>query len=331
MAAPLLLGVEIGGTKLQLGLGHGDGRILALERLQVEPARRAEGIREQILAAIEPLLARASARRADLAAAGIGFGGPVDADRGTIIKSNQIEGWEQFQLVEWVRQALGIARVSLQNDADTAGLGEARFGAGQGLSPILYVTVGSGIGGGLICDGRIYRGAGQGAMEIGHLWVLEPGRQGTSRRTLEQVASGWSIAQAGRELLAARGDAASSILGALAGGMPSRVTAALVAQAAAQGDPAALAVLRCAREALAAALAHAVTLLAPRRIILGGGVSLIADELWLEPIRSELEARVFPPFRGTYDVAHAALGEEVVVHGSLALAAAALVDFSAPG
>lgn len=322
MADPLLLGLEIGGTKLQLGVGRGDGTILALERLKVEPAQGAAGIRAQIRSALDPLLARAGAQRTDLAAAGIGFGGPVDAERGTVIKSNQITGWEQFALVAWMRQELGITPVSLQNDADTAGLGEARFGAGRGLSPMVYVTIGSGIGGGLICAGRIYRGAGQGAMEIGHLWTAGPDPSGTEARTLEQVASGWSIGQAGRDLLARRRDL-SSPLSSLAGGEPARITAAMVAEAAAGGDAEAREILHRGARAVARALAHVVTLLAPRRIILGGGVSLIRDEFWLNPIRVELEARVFPPFRGKYDLVHAALGEQVVVHGALALAAEA--------
>jgi glucokinase len=309
MDSPLLLGIEIGGTKLQLGLGTGDGRLIALERRLVVPEHGAAGIRAQIEEATGVLLVE-RAERPD--ALGIGFGGPVDADRCVVNLSNQIDGWAGFPIAEWAKETLGIPRVVLQNDADTAALGEARFGAGKGHNPLLYVTIGSGIGGGLIVDGSIYRGAGRGAVEIGHLILQD------SSTTLEGEASGWSIARKARSALADRGEPGP--LSRLCEGDYSRITTKLVAEAARQGDPIAADCLSQAQRALGHALAHAVTLLAPSRIILGGGVSLIGEEFWFEPIRRETENRVFPPFRGTYDIVPTALGEEVVVHGALALA-----------
>jgi glucokinase len=296
---PLLLGIEIGGTKLQLGLGRGDGRFLALARRTVEREAGGAGIREQILRAIGPL--RDEAGAGPIAAVGIGFGGPVDASRGVVLTSNQIAGWDDFDLAGWAREALGVERVVLHNDADAAALGEARFGAGIGLSPILYVTIGSGIGGGLVAGGSIYRGAGLGAVEIGQLWVADESRP-DGPPTLERTASGWAI-----------GDAARAAFGPEA-------TARDVADAARAGHPEALAILARAADAMGHALALAANLLAPRRIILGGGVSLMGEGLWFEPIRRAMGPRVFPPFRGRFDVVPAALGESVVVHGAVALA-----------
>jgi glucokinase len=316
MSAPLLLGVEIGGTKLQLGLGLGKGVLIDLERRRVEPEDGGDGIRAQIEEAATALLARNRSTPGAVAALGIGFGGPVDAERGVVTVSNQIEGWAGFPIADWARRTLGIPRVVLQNDADTAALGEARFGAGVGHNPVLYVTIGSGIGGGLIVDGAIYRGSGRGAIEIGHLLVDAPAGPDASG-TLEGCASGWSIAREARRLLRAEG---GGPLLQLCGGDPSRITAELVARAASRGDAAASSVLARSWTGMGRALAHAVTLLAPRRIILGGGVSLIGEDLWFGPIRRETAERVFPPFRGTYEIVPAALGEEVVVHGALALA-----------
>jgi glucokinase len=314
----LLLGVEIGGTKLQLGLGRGDGEILALERRVIRPEAGAPGILQQIAEAYENLLSRFSAGHLRPSAVGIGFGGPVDAPRGRTLKSHQISGWDGFELANWARQTLKVADVAVQNDADTAGLGEARHGAGVGLSPLFYMTIGSGIGGGLILDGKIYGGSGSGAAEIGHLWIdgLHP-----EPRRLEDIASGWSIGSVAKALLGTVGEVGPLEL--LAGEDSSRIDAVAVARAATLGDEWAIAILSTATQAVGRALAHVVTLLAPQRIILGGGVSLIGEELWFKPIRSTLDARVFPPFRGTFDVVAAQLGEEVVLHGALALALAA--------
>ncbi len=194
-SSPVYLGVEIGGTKLQLGLGAGDGRLSALERAAVEPSNGAPGVLEQVASLFERLVAKQGISGSGIAACGIGFGGPVDSTRGVVVKSHQVEGWEDFPLADWIRENLGIPLVSVHNDADAAGLAEALHGAGVGLSPLVYVTIGSGIGGGLIIDGAIYRGAGAGALEIGHLLVRDPHKGVDGWSELELVASGWSIAR----------------------------------------------------------------------------------------------------------------------------------------
>ncbi len=318
---PLLLGIEIGGTKLQLGLGHDDGSIVALERRTIVPEQGAEGVRNQVLECLDALNRRAET---PITAIGVGFGGPVDAGRGVVTTSNQVPGWDRFPLADWLRQKTGVARAAVQNDADTAGLGEARFGAGVGISPVLYVTIGSGIGGGLILDGKIYRGAGAGALEIGHLWVIDRNDADLGVVTLEKAASGWAIGDAAKRYVTTHkrsGPAANWSVLALAGGQVDAIKAPHVAQAALEGDMEARLILDRATTAMANALGQAVTLLAPKRIILGGGVSLIGEDAWLCPIRKKLEACVFPPFRDSFDIVPAALGEEVVVKGALALAA----------
>src|SRR3712207_6038797 len=129
------LGIEIGGTKLQLGVGPGDGALAGLWRGTVDVAAGPEGIRRQIVAAVPELLARAGVERSQLRGAGIGFGGPVDDSTQTVIRSHQIEGWDGFPLADWVSDLVGLPAI-LGNDADVAGLAEALFGAGKGLSPI---------------------------------------------------------------------------------------------------------------------------------------------------------------------------------------------------
>jgi glucokinase len=287
----MFLGIEIGGTKLQLGVGPGDGTLPGLWRGAVDADAGGERIRAQIVAAVPELLANAGVDRAQIRGIGIGFGGPVDDATRSVLKSHQVGGWEGFPLAAWAEESLGLP-CTLGNDADCACLAEATFGAGKGLSPVFYMTIGSGIGGGLAIDGEIYRGTGKGAVEVGHLRLMTP----DGPKPLELVASGWAID---------RGcGIPASELGISAKG----------------GDAAAQAILDGVFNYLAEALCHVIALLCPRRIVIGGGVSLMGDVLF-EPLRRKITERVFRPFADCYDIVPAALGEEVVVHGALRLAA----------
>lgn len=306
----MFLGIEIGGTKLQLALGAGDGTLVALWRGAVDAAAGGDGIRKQIATAVPELLANARLERGQLRGVGVGFGGPTDDATQSVIKSHHIAGWNQFPLASWLTDMLGLP-TTICNDADTAGLAEATLGAGRGLSPVFYITVGSGIGGGLIVDGEIYRGVGKGAAEIGHLRVDAEGN------ILEYYASGWGIGARARDRLAA--GERSAIL-ELAGGQIANVTGKHVADAAERGDPVAQAILGRAIQALAHAIGEVIRLLCPRRIVIGGGVSLMGESRFFEPLRARVKAEEFAAFADLTDIVPAALGEEVVLHGALALA-----------
>lgn len=312
----MFLGIEIGGTKLQLGLGRGDGHILALWRGAVTASEGSEGIRAQIVRAVPELLAKANADRTQLKGVGIGFGGPTDDASNTVITSHQIAGWDGFPLADWVSDVVGVPAV-LCNDADVAGLAEALFGAGKGLSPIFYITVGTGVGGGLIIDGQIYRGVGRGAAEIGHLRIGQPFHElFDDVPTVEMWASGEAI-QAHAATRENFGGDLEAVRKRCAGG---GFTAEAVAAAARDGDGEARDILANARLGLAEGICHVIALLCPRRIVIGGGVSLMGEELFFAPLRELVAAAVFRPFAGLTDIVPAALGEEVVVHGALALA-----------
>jgi glucokinase len=300
----MFLGIEIGGTKLQIGLGPGDGTLAALWRGGVDVARGGEGIREQILRETPALLDRAGVASAHVRGIGVGFGGPVDDADQAIIKSHQIAGWDHFPLAQWLGDMLGWP-VALGNDADVAGLAEALFGAGKGMSPIFYITIGSGVGGGLIIDGEIHRGTGRGAAEIGHLLVAYRDGGDIKYCPLENMVSGWGIEAQAR----ARMDRS---------GLP--LTAQAIAARAARGDAVAQDLLDRAWSYLAEGICHVLALVGPRRVVIGGGVALMGEELLFQPLRRHVAERVFRPLASSYDIVPAALGEEVTVHGAVALA-----------
>ena len=310
----MLLGIEIGGTKLQLGVGCGDGRPLAaLERTTVEPRLGAEEIRRQMIRVGKRLIEQHGAT-----GIGIGFGGPVDAERGRTIVSHQVEGWTDFPLADWCRDALGLPTL-VANDSDSAGLAEARFGGGKGHAVVVYNNIGSGIGGAIVIDGRLYRGSQGVAAEFGH---LRPGPEALRPdQDLEAVASGWGIAKALRARIERPGPHNADDLRDRCGGNLDRLNTKLIAEAAEAGNRLAADELDRACRTIGWALAQVITVLAPSVVVMGGGVSLVGEELFFRPLRRYVGQYVFPPLVGTYEIVPAQLGEEVVVYGALALAA----------
>jgi glucokinase len=350
------LGIEIGGTKLQIAVGRGEGEpFRAAWRANVDAAQRAVRIQRQIVEGVEELLKRAHIDRQQIAGVAIGFGGPVDTRKGQIVTSHQVAGWENFTLVKWFDATFGWPAV-LHNDADTAAYAEAHFGAGKGFDPVLYVTVGSGIGGGLVCGGEIFRGSGAGAMEIGHLRPGIAPRQVSvaAGASVEAMASGFGIEERARRTIVEWEQAAVRVESRFAAADPAgqqqtpprqtggqkfperfatlmklvegdreRITTRIIGQAAAQGDRLSRELLSDATGTLGWALAQAITLINPARIVIGGGVSLMGQDLFFEPVRAACQTEVFRPFAGIAEIVPAALGEEVVVHGAVALARAA--------
>jgi glucokinase len=296
------VGIEIGGTKLQLVLGDETGVILDRRRLVVEAGKGATGIREQIARELPALIAHRPVR-----AVGVGFGGPVNWRTGKICRSHQIAGWSEFDLAGWVQELTGVP-VRLDNDANVAALGEATRGAGLGSNPVFYVTLGSGVGGGLVVDGSIYHGASPGEAEIGHVRL---DRQGT---VLEARCSGWAVDARIREWT--RGDPQSQLAQLTQG--QSGGEAVHLATALAKQDGLALRILRETAENLAFGLSHVVHLFHPEIIVLGGGLSKVGEPLRLavEQALSQFTMEAFAPGPR---LLLAALGEDAVPTGALAL------------
>ena len=314
----MYLGIEIGGTKLQLGVGNGESAVLErLERRQVDANQGAAGILQQIEQTGRELI-----ETNDVSAIAIGFGGPVNVETGRVITSHQIDGWDDFPLVEWCDERFGLP-VVLGNDCDTAALAEARFGAGRGKQSVFYVTVGTGIGGGLVIDGRRHGSGRPAVAEIGHLRPCGF-NIADAHVTVESIASGPGIESIVRAALTrgepSSADDAAELL-ALCGGNTKDITAVQIADAARRGNSIANAAIRRGVECLGWAVAQVITLVAADVVVVGGGVSLMGEDLFFAPLRAAAQRHVFGPLTKSFDIVPAALGEEVVVHGAVALAA----------
>lgn len=298
-----VIGIEIGGTKLQLVLGTGAGVILDRRRLPVARGEGGEGIRRQIAAALPGFLEWRPA------AIGVGFGGPVEQRTGAVRCSHQIEGWAEFPLQSWIGSLAGLP-VRVDNDANVGALGEALHGAGRGHSPVFYCTLGSGVGGGLAVDGRIFHGATPGEVEFGHLWL---DRRGT---TVEARCSGWAVDSRIRKMC---GDEPESLLARLTRGGKGG-EARFLGEAVRAGDAAARRVMDELAGDLAFALSHVAHLLHPEMVVLGGGLGLLGEAL-SGPVGTALPGFVMEAFAPGPKVATAALGEDAIPVGALALAA----------
>lgn len=312
----MFLGIEIGGTKLQLGVGSGDGEdFSAFERRDVNPERGGEGIREQIRDVGRDLLTKFPIERV-----GIGFGGPVLGSKGIVQTSHQISGWTNFPLAAWCETELGKP-TRLGNDCDCAALAEACFGAGKGKRSLFYITVGTGIGGGLVIDQKVHGTDRPAAAEIGH---LRPGFEGSL--DVESQAAGPAIAKALQKIIAElhSTDPQNTDLAELntrCRGEWDQLTTKQIGEAAVQGNRLARRVYADASRVLGWAIGQMITLIAPEVVVVGGGVSLVGEDVFFQPLRAAAEQATFEQLRGSALILPASLGESVVVHGALALAA----------
>lgn len=283
MSGTLAVGVDAGGTKVDGVLVEvGRGEILE-RRLRATPATDPEAAAQTIVAVARELIGG----RDDVSAVGVGAAGMVQRDG--VMRFAPNVAWREFPLRERIQPAVGLPTL-VDNDANVAAWGEFRFGAGRGSSDMLLVAVGTGIGGGIVSEGRLFRGAHGFAGEIGHI-IVEPGGPlcGCGNRGCwEQMASGRAIGRMGKQAVAEHPEA---ILAHLAGGDPARVTGVLVTQAAKQGDPVATRILAEVGRRLGEGIAGLVNILDPDVVVLGGGV-VETGELLVEPARRAFEESV---------------------------------------
>jgi glucokinase len=308
-----LLGIDIGGTKLAVAVATPDGEVLAERR---EPSQADEG--PDAMIGRTARMARDAAAEVgvaldDIAAIGIACGGPLDPWRGIVHNALNNPGWIDIPLVARIERELGRP-AHLDNDANAAALGEHRFGAGRGVKDLVYLTISTGVGGGLILGGRLYHGVNGNAGELGHVSV----QVGDGRRChcgsvgcLEAYCSGTNIAARFAETLAAGEE--SSLDGA------TEIGAREIADAAREGDPLARLVWGETMELLGGGIVSIVHAFNPRLVILGGGVTR-AGGLLFDPVRRVVAERAMPWLAEPLEIVPAELGERAGVLGAVAVA-----------
>ena len=312
-----VIGLDLGNTNLTVAVVTAEGEALARWR----EANPREAGAQASLTVVEAMLREAVRQYPVVAAVGMGFGGPVDVATGEIRRSHHTGGWEGLRLGEWVGERLGLPAF-VDNDANAGGLGEALFGAGRGSRSLLYVNVGTGIGGAVILDGCVHHGAHSNAGEIGHV-VLTPedgpvctcGKRGC----VEAWASGDALGASARSALAAA-PVPDSTLRAIP---LTEVTGRAVSEAAARGDALALQVLEAAGRYLGVAVAAVCNVLDPELVVIGGGVSE-GHPAYLQAVDRALRDYGTRPVAQSTRLVAALLGYEAGVIGAAAVALQAL-------
>lgn len=319
----VVLALDYGGTKLTAAIATPGAREwLDLVRLPSPSNKDARYDQETMLALARKLLGDQQP-----SSIGVSFGGPVDAARGVVILSHHVPGWGNVPLRDRLQKEFK-APVSIDNDANVAALGEYRFGAGQGCSSLLYVTVSTGVGGGWVFDGKIFRGVDSVAGEIGHT-IVQPrdASQVTSclpvcicgrRGCVESLACGPSIVRDARTRLTAEPNRGATLRAVVQNNLDA-ITAELVARAANDDDELAQEIIDSAAYSLGFGIGTAITLMNPERVVIGGGVAK-SGERWWRVVRESARANILPQVR--LDIVPATLGDDAPLWGAIALATA---------
>lgn len=308
----MILAIDIGGSQFGLALATPDGRIIKHIQHQTDRTDHADKRIDRILAASKTLISQSS-----VLACGIGFGGPVNFDTQRIVNSTHVPGWDDCPLPEIVEQHLGLPAI-IDNDANVGALGEYTFGAGKNSRHIIYYTVSTGIGGGIIINGEIYRGGNGYAGELGHVPILRDGPQCDcgNRGCLEALCSGTAI---GRRATAAVQKHPRKGIAITRAANNTPITAKTLFDTARSGDPYARTLVDEICTDLGQGLAMAVNAFAPDVIVIGGGVSN-AGRVLFETLRKKTRRFLMSVHRPDLRIVPAKLKNRSVILGAVALA-----------
>lgn len=319
MSERYVVGVDLGGTSINVGVVPlSGGTVLGMRSLPTEPGRGAKAVVDRMTGMIRDAIrdARREGGFSAEAVVGVGLGspGPLDRATGTVIDTPNL-GWRNFPLRDLVSNAVGL-EAELDNDANTAALGETWLGAGREVSSLIAVTLGTGIGGGIVLDGRVHHGASDVAGEIGHMTIDPTGRRCNCGNygCLEAYASGPAIAARAVEGL--ESGVASALPGMVEGDL-SEVTAETVYEAIVAGDLYARDVMRETARLLGTGLANLINVLNPEMIVISGGVTRAGDHIF-EPLRAEVRRRAFRQAADACRIVASELGDQAGVVGAAA-------------
>lgn len=315
MTNQVVAGIDIGGTKIAVALQDLNKIIVASEcfptQVDVSPFQMLDSIEKEI----RKMLAKT---RTEVVAVGIGCPGPIDIENGLVLTPTNLKSWTDFPIVGIFNEKFGVP-VAFDNDANAAALGEFYNGAGKDFKDILYVTISTGIGGAIICGGKIHHGVRASAGEIGHAIVQPNGflcRCGTNG-CLETIASGLSIARRAKEKL--NGKSFNSV-------NSDEITAKIVIEAVKNGDETAIKLWDETMQFLAIGIGNAITTIAPEVVIIGGGISMAGDVLF-NPLRRYIRQNVKMLPIENVKIIPASLGSESGIYGALILAQQAIKNF----
>lgn len=311
-----VLGIDIGGTKLAAGVVALDGEQVSQDRIPTLAHEGPDRVIDRLVELCRATIEHSGIPRAQILAGGVGCGGPLDPKAGLIKEPPNLPGWVDIPLVQRLTDALGIP-VYLDNDANAAALGEHRFGAGRGVENMVYLTISTGVGGGIIIGGRLYQGENGNAGEIGHMSVAYDGRPCNcgNRGCLEAYCSGTNIAARAREAVLA---GQPSLLTEIAG-RPELITGETVEAALRAGDFLTVRIWDETMEILGAGIANVINIFNPRRVVLGGGITNFGGLLF-DPVRRIALSRAMGPLTEVVEIVPAQLGGQVGVLGAAAVA-----------
>ncbi|HEY2066321.1 MAG TPA: ROK family protein [Gemmatimonadaceae bacterium] len=292
-----IIGVDLGGTNIAAGAMSLDGaQHVAMQSIPTNSSLGDEGVAERIIGLVDRVIldtmeATGAARR-DFIGVGIGAPGPLDRERGIVIVAPNL-GWTNFPLRDRIHQGLGLP-ATLDNDANCATFGEWWQGAGRGSNNLVGLTIGTGIGGGLILNGSLYHGASDVAGEIGHTTIDVNGRHCKcgSYGCLEAYASGPAIATRAREIMVR--EEGESVIPSMVHGRLDQITAQTVYDAAKAGDEVASEIVRDTARYLGAGIANLLNIFNPDTVVVAGGVTAAGDALF-GPLQREVRRRAFSP------------------------------------
>ncbi|MCL2466834.1 MAG: ROK family glucokinase [Micrococcales bacterium] len=308
------IGVDVGGTKIAAGVVTADGQIVAKTTLRTDRSS-ADSVDAGIVAACESLLGDY-----DVTAVGLAAPGFISADRTTVHFAPNLP-WRDHPLRQNVARRLGIDTVAVENDASAAGWAESRFGAAKGLSDVVMLTLGTGLGGAIITGGALVRGAWGMAAEIGHMRVVPEGHHcGCGQEGCwEQYVSGSALVREAQAVASSRPVRATRLL-ELAGGKARRITGVHITKAAREGDELSLELLAWIGRWVGEGAASLVAVLDPQIVVVGGGLS-DAGDMVLVPARYAFERRLSAgEFRPLVPIEVAALGNDAGIVGAADLA-----------